>query len=771
LQSQILYLFAIAALLAMSPGGGADQANFPDIYIDGASAGDGSLASPLTDFASINWTTGGDNSVYDAVAANKDVTINLKKGVTWREQLTVGTSGSAAHPITIQAYGSGADPIINGADVVETWTEVPSISYDATSSHYQDESGTNSWSHTIGSGSNRLLVVCIAHENWTSDTVSGVTYDDVALTKAISKQEGANYAEIWYLLETDLPSTGAYTVVVTFPNAFIDSVCGAVSVDNVTQQAPEATASGSDTNTDTISTNITTISKNAWLFDVLSVSDDTTSTPGSGQVERFDVHSGDTGGVTGVASTKEVESTGLTSMSQTAAASQGRLAHCIVAFEALGGSDNKWQATLDTEAFQVFFDGITGNTQTAAKDVDSENDWFWEGNVLYVYSTTDPDGAYDDPGIEASVRDNGIKVYGKNYITIESIEGIYAHRANFEIVTSSATPISNFIIDNVTSTYAGLWGIRLSPYHETISDVVIKNSTIKHWETEGANSYAGIDIGGSESVSDITVQNNEIQHSISFQHDTNDNNNGITITPSTAASTLIIEDNEIWNVDHGISFGTSCSGWIIRRNYIHDTGDDGIYIRGDDASAKTYHNLLSNIGDNGIDIITTGITSAGSFYNNVVYNSLNYSIKYLDNTGRSATFKNNVFILTASATTLFICANSGHGNSTFDNNCYYDTSGTYGGESGGFASTDGGFNAVTFSTWQTTHSHDVSGLNIDPLMTDPGSDDFTLQVGSPCINRGTFVGLILDYLGLPVPIGHRPDIGAYEHKNGGAVIH
>jgi len=58
----------------------------------------------------------------------------------------------------------------------------------------------------------------------------------------------------------------------------------------------------------------------------------------------------------------------------------------------------------------------------------------------------------------------------------------------------------------------------------------------------------------------------------------------------------------------------------------------------------------------------------------------------------------------------------------------------------------------------------------DPLMTDPGSDDFTLQSGSPCINRGAHVGLFVNFLGLPVPIGHQPDIGAYEHKNGGRIF-
>jgi len=45
----------------------ADQADFPNIYLDEsvASGGVGSEADPYSDFSEINWTTGGDNSIYD----------------------------------------------------------------------------------------------------------------------------------------------------------------------------------------------------------------------------------------------------------------------------------------------------------------------------------------------------------------------------------------------------------------------------------------------------------------------------------------------------------------------------------------------------------------------------------------------------------------------------------------------------------------------------------------------------------------------------------
>src|SRR4030042_7211167 len=46
----------------------------------------------------------------------------LNRGCTWREQLTVPSSGSAGLPITFGAYGAGDDAIISGSDLVTSWT-------------------------------------------------------------------------------------------------------------------------------------------------------------------------------------------------------------------------------------------------------------------------------------------------------------------------------------------------------------------------------------------------------------------------------------------------------------------------------------------------------------------------------------------------------------------------------------------------------------------------------------------------------------------------
>lgn len=63
-------------------------------------------------------------------------------------------------------------------------------------------------------------------------------------------------------------------------------------------------------------------------------------------------------------------------------------------------------------------------------------------------------------------------------------------------------------------------------------------------------------------------------------------------------------------------------------------------------------------------------------------------------------------------------------------------------------------------------SRDGTTLSSDPLFTDAGNNDFTLQEGSPAIDAGVDVSLTQDYVGAQVPKGSAPDIGAYEASFG-----
>jgi len=134
---RILLLSLLIFCLGLSfnfPGvGGGDQPDFPNVYIDEGCAGTkvGSQANPYDDLSDINWTTGGDNSIFDylAGAPAASPTIHLKRGDTWAEQMTVGCSGTATYPIVVTAYGTGANPIITGGTYAVLITDFNYITF------------------------------------------------------------------------------------------------------------------------------------------------------------------------------------------------------------------------------------------------------------------------------------------------------------------------------------------------------------------------------------------------------------------------------------------------------------------------------------------------------------------------------------------------------------------------------------------------------------------------------------------------------------------
>ena len=86
------------------------------------------------------------------------------------------------------------------------------------------------------------------------------------------------------------------------------------------------------------------------------------------------------------------------------------------------GEPNIWQAALTTEPeTTVWFDGTRGTKVASVALCNGANKWYWEANVLYVYSTSDPDTAYTNPGIEASVRASCLFTNGMDYIIVEKL--------------------------------------------------------------------------------------------------------------------------------------------------------------------------------------------------------------------------------------------------------------------------------------------------------------------------------------------------------------
>lgn len=190
------------------------------------------------------------------------------------------------------------------------------ITFDALATNNTSTNGSLSFNHTIGAGSDRLLVVGFNVEFQGTLVVTTMTYDGVAMTLAHSGQNPGvrEWSYLYYMDEANLPAAGTYSVSIVVDQT-AEIAAGSASVFGGGQAGPEATATtGADSSGSTQSVNITTITNDAWIFDVMGSGSSITFTPTSPQVERWE---SDPGGSSAAGSTKELATAGLTTMEWT----------------------------------------------------------------------------------------------------------------------------------------------------------------------------------------------------------------------------------------------------------------------------------------------------------------------------------------------------------------------------------------------------------------------------------------------------------------------
>ncbi len=267
------------------------------------------------------------------------------------------------------AYGTTTGSVWN----FTTAEQLP-IEFDAVSSaHDNDDGGTTlSFSHTIGDGNDRILVVGLALEDDVpaSIEITGVTYYGVAmiLVPSSAAMTGTGWLQktaIYYLLEEALPSAGSYTVEVTFAGTVLDRSAGAVSLFNVAQVPPKAVATSvvADPGAQTIATDISTLTDGAWVIDVVGSGDPGSFAQTGGMTERWDVSPQSS---TAAGSTKVVSTAGMTTLSWQHT-NVKRLAHSLAAFAPVSadyrynfvefaGFADRWRRT-DCDAGNDFCEG------------------------------------------------------------------------------------------------------------------------------------------------------------------------------------------------------------------------------------------------------------------------------------------------------------------------------------------------------------------------------------------------------------------------------
>ena len=158
------------------------------------------------------------------------------------------------------------------------------IAYDAVSNATGNEVSSLTWSHTC-SGSDRVLVVGISIAN-TSNSITGVTYNGVAMTKASAGTASIapdQITEIYYLAN---PATEANNIVASFDstaNSFPSGI--GVSLTGCDTDNSEDTSGLQAATTASPTVNLTTNNANSFIVDKV-YSNHTTVNVGAGQTER-----------------------------------------------------------------------------------------------------------------------------------------------------------------------------------------------------------------------------------------------------------------------------------------------------------------------------------------------------------------------------------------------------------------------------------------------------------------------------------------------------
>lgn len=181
--------------------------------------------------------------------------------------------------------------------------------------------------------------------------------------------------------------------------------------------------------------------------------------------------------------------------------------------------------------------------------------------------------------------------------------------------------------------------------------------------------------------------------------------------------------------------------YIIEYNTFLNMGN-GVYSTA--GEMEIYYNVF-NGSDMGLNVAS--YTSDVKLYNNVFYDN---------HTGVSSSYGalevyNNIFYLTGSAD---MAISQRIDKIISDHNIFYP-------EQDGFIEI-AGEKYGSIGELNNYLGLDMHSLNVDPVFVDVYNNNFSVELGSPCIDKGKNTGMLSDYFGSFVPRGNAPDIGIGE---------
>jgi hypothetical protein len=410
-------------------------------------------------------------------------------------------------------------------------------------------------------------------------------------------------------------------------------------------------------------------------------------------------------------------------------------------------------------------------------------------------------------GTEAKIS---INVYNKSYITIENIE-LKATERGFNAISDSVETKYGLTIQNckIVSSAHGIYLNSVSGRFDTISitNNLITPGKTSNWQV-GINFVSGIsnfiiygntinpagedgimiyrsdngivsgNTGGGNGENTIDIKNSH--HIVIADNICSDDGEANIVVHEIddnhidSTSNIIVENNicktggqgdrlnQGYRVYSGIYVNFAKSS-IVRYNWVEQAFGSGIFMQDLESKAnlnQIYGNVILNCGT-GTGAMPQGGIELGDCVGTKVYNNTIYNQKGTGGIGiyiaggqnsNSIEVKNNI-VHTAEGGLIKVLSNAKN-NFISDHNCFYsDKSKNYFWDSGYL---------ISIADWKAKSLQDIHSFVADPQFINITIGDFRLTKGSPCINKGAYLGVGKDFNEIMIPQGKGPDIGAFE---------
>lgn len=422
----------------------------------GSDSNPGTFALPWQTVAKVN-----------AQTLSPGQSVGFKSGDTWRESLTVGQSGASGNPITYTSYGSGALPVITGADVVTGWTPSPTLQDTVgDTTNGGTTFGNNSAWQWIGGGwiagsSYTLTQACAAMKINTgapfTSSVTGSIYSNNAGVP------GASLASATVTIKPTLTSMPIYYCFNFSGLSVTASTQYWLIMTTTIDAANYATAMGH-----TATGNLQKRSSNGTSW----------STANTNNEYVFDTYSAGSGAI--------------------------------------------WQANVSNQPNVLIFNGVLGSDMASSiSGVTSPGTWFWSSGILYVYATSNPAAT-----VQAGNRVSAVDTTGKSYLNFSNLDLQGANGTNVYGPSDVSVAGANLYIsyggshvttNGITTELTGTYGIKIVGS----DSVVLQNDTIRNFAGDyGFTRGDGVDVVGYETFNGSTWTRTGPSTNISVSNET-----------------------------------------------------------------------------------------------------------------------------------------------------------------------------------------------------------------------------------------------------------